>query len=353
MAQLFVNNFSTTVGSTFSSGATTLVLTSGTGVPLVTGSDYWLLTIEEGANREIVKVTACTAGATSLTVTRQQEGTTSPASFSTSAKVEGRLTAGTMTQIPQIVASAATYMAFWTAAGLITGQSWFYADSANKRVTWDNLSSMTTQVEPGLIKVTKSIVGVGQYWEYSGGARIDVNLASSYASIVGYTNNVVYLGANYLNNVTLEVNGGFTLNYAQGMGIPSGTPTSTTNKIYQVSGVFFWNGLRIATIKPVEQTTASSATVTPNADTDDIVTVTAQAAAITLANPTGSPVQGQKLIIRLKDNGTARAISFGTQYRAMGNALPTTTILSKTLYLGLIYNSTDTKWDLVALAQEV
>jgi hypothetical protein len=32
--------------------------------------------------------------------------------------------------------------------------------------------------------------------------------------------------------------------------------------------------------------------------------------------------------------------------------LPTTTVISKTLYLGMIYNSTDTKWDVVAVAQE-
>lgn len=103
---------------------------------------------------------------------------------------------------------------------------------------------------------------------------------------------------------------------------------------------------------PLLQSVTSSATVTPAADTNDEVVITAQAAALTLANPTGSPAQGQKLIIRIKDNGTARAISYGTYYRAMGNALPTTTVVNKTMYLGLIYNSTDTKWDLVAVAQE-
>ena len=100
------------------------------------------------------------------------------------------------------------------------------------------------------------------------------------------------------------------------------------------------------------QAVVSAATVTPAADSDDVVTITAQAEALTLANPSGTPTQGQKLIVRIKDNATARAISYGTQYRAMGNTLPTTTVVSKTVYLGLIYNSTDTKWDLVAVAQE-
>jgi hypothetical protein len=102
---------------------------------------------------------------------------------------------------------------------------------------------------------------------------------------------------------------------------------------------------------PSVQSVASSATVTPTA-ADDMVIITAQAAGLTLANPTGSPLQGQKLIIRIKDNGTARGISFGTEYRALGVTLPTTTVISKTMYLGFIRNDTDTKWDLVAKSEQ-
>ncbi len=106
---------------------------------------------------------------------------------------------------------------------------------------------------------------------------------------------------------------------------------------------------RIATL-PITTTTASTATLTPNIDAADTFTITAQAAALSVANPTGTPVNGQKMTIRIKDNGTARAITWsGTQYRASTDlALPTTTIATKTMYLGFIYNSTDTKWDLIA-----
>lgn len=86
--------------------------------------------------------------------------------------------------------------------------------------------------------------------------------------------------------------------------------------------------------------------------TADMFIVTAQAGALKFNNPGGTPVQGEKLIIRIKDNGTPRALTYDTQFRAIGTALPSTTFLSKTLYLGFIYNSTDTKWDLVATAQE-
>lgn len=102
---------------------------------------------------------------------------------------------------------------------------------------------------------------------------------------------------------------------------------------------------------PSVQAVTSSATVTPTFK-DDLVKVTAQAAALALANPSGTAVSGWGIAIRIKDNGTARAISYGTQYRAIGVTLPTTTVISKTLYLGCIWNSDDTKLDVVAVAQE-
>ena len=86
--------------------------------------------------------------------------------------------------------------------------------------------------------------------------------------------------------------------------------------------------------------------------TADQFVITAQAGALLFNAPGGTPVEGQKLIIRIKDNGTARALTYNAVFRAMGVALPTTTVISKTLYMGFIYNSTDTKWDLVATAQE-
>ena len=104
-------------------------------------------------------------------------------------------------------------------------------------------------------------------------------------------------------------------------------------------------------VNPRVQTVASSATVTP-VSTNDLVTITAQAVGLSLLNPTGSFVEGQALMIRIKDNGTARTIAFGTSYRAIGVTLPTTTVISKTLYLGVIYNSTDAKFDIVGLNQE-
>ena len=100
-------------------------------------------------------------------------------------------------------------------------------------------------------------------------------------------------------------------------------------------------------LNPRVQSVASSATVTATS-ANDLVRITAQAAALSLANPTGTFAEGQALIYRIKDNGTARAISFDTKFRAVGVTLPTTTTISKTTYVGCIYNSTDDKFDVIA-----
>lgn len=97
-------------------------------------------------------------------------------------------------------------------------------------------------------------------------------------------------------------------------------------------------------------TVASSATPTPAGDDVDMYTVTALAEAATFGAPTGTPTNGQPLIIRILDNGTARVLAWNAIYRASSDlALPTTTVLSKTLYLDFVYNSAATKWDLLAL----
>ena len=109
---------------------------------------------------------------------------------------------------------------------------------------------------------------------------------------------------------------------------------------------------RKAVINPIVSSTASTATLTVDADSTDFAVITAQAEGLTIAAPTGSPVQGQKLIIRIKDDGSARSIAFNAIFTAIGVTLPTTTTVSKKLYIGCIYNDTDTKWDVIAVKEE-
>jgi len=115
------------------------------------------------------------------------------------------------------------------------------------------------------------------------------------------------------------------------------------------------NKTMIATTNVVEEITTvdSSATPAPTGGSlRNLFTVTALAAGATFAAPSGTPANGNRLVIRIKDNGTARSLAWNAIYRAMEFALPTTTVISKTMYLGFIYNSADSKWDMVAINEE-
>lgn len=68
--------------------------------------------------------------------------------------------------------------------------------------------------------------------------------------------------------------------------------------------------------------------------------------------PLGIPVDGQKLIIRIKDNGSAQTISWNAIWRPIGVTLPTVTVAGKITYIGCIYNNADTKWDVVAVTTQ-
>jgi len=87
-------------------------------------------------------------------------------------------------------------------------------------------------------------------------------------------------------------------------------------------------------------------------DFQDLFFVNSLGSAITFGVPKGSPKNGQKLIIRIKDAGVAKGITWNAVYAAVGATLPTTTIAGKIVYCGFIYNSTSGKWELVATAQE-
>lgn len=109
------------------------------------------------------------------------------------------------------------------------------------------------------------------------------------------------------------------------------------------------------TLASVGSTTEASntATVVAIAGIHHTHTITALAVGDTFGVPTvatGALDDTCQLVIRIKDNGTARALAWNAIFRASSDlALPTTTIVGKTLYLGFKYNVADTKWDLLAL----
>lgn len=101
----------------------------------------------------------------------------------------------------------------------------------------------------------------------------------------------------------------------------------------------------------IETTVASSATPTPTGDARvNWYQLTALGAAAVFAVPSGTPANHNELYIRILDNATARGLTWNAIYRASSDLpLPSTTVLSKTMYLKFIYNSASSTWDLVSL----
>jgi hypothetical protein len=105
-------------------------------------------------------------------------------------------------------------------------------------------------------------------------------------------------------------------------------------------------------LDPKVVSTGSASSLTPSVATAEIYAYTALAANLTINAPTGTPVDGNKLMFRLLDNGTARTLTWDATYTVMGVTLPTTTTASKTTYVGCIYNANNTRWDVIAVTTQ-
>lgn len=100
MPRIYVNNFSTTLSAAIvSTGATSITITSATGLPTLSTGEYYLLTIDDSTNREIVKVTS--RSGTTLTIVRAQEGTTAN-TFVNGTAIEMRDTAASYNNIDDV-----------------------------------------------------------------------------------------------------------------------------------------------------------------------------------------------------------------------------------------------------------
>jgi len=99
---LFANNCNTTLASSLTNVATTLSVTSATGFPTPTGSQYFYCTLADAATQlviEIVKVTNVTG--TTFTIVRGQDGTTGTA-FNAGDVVSLRLVRASLNDFPKL-----------------------------------------------------------------------------------------------------------------------------------------------------------------------------------------------------------------------------------------------------------
>jgi hypothetical protein len=199
------------------------------------------------------------------------------------------------------------------------------------------LNTETGVLNPATVKVFRGHIA-------SGKIEIDA-FAPGYTDAGNAVGDIVVLKPNTLwadlvadNMALLETQVGTSLN-------PDGT--LTTAAMTQIAGN--------ATVKakrtiPRIRVQASTATLTPDIDSYNYERVTALTTAINVANPTGTPSDGEGLVVEI--TGTAaRAITWGTSFEANSQyslTLPSTTVTTKTTFVTFTWNSTRAKWLMMA-----
>jgi len=120
------------------------------------------------------------------------------------------------------------------------------------------------------------------------------------------------------------------------------------------ASIVTYSGTETLTNKDIVERVVSIAdgtSITINADTTDIVTQanTQAAGTLTINAPTGTPVNGQKITLRLQSTNVQTFSWNGVFAGSTDLSLPTASTGSgKYDYVGFIYNSTASKWQLLA-----
>jgi hypothetical protein len=275
----------------------TVVLTAGTGIS--TSGTYPNFTITNSAPDQIVALTQ--GGTTTIT------GTYPNFNISSADQFQGTVTSVTATSpvastggaTPDISMPAATT----SVSGYLTSTDW---------TTFNNKGSGTVTSVSATVPSFLSVAGS----PITTSGTLAITLSGTALPIA---------------------NGGTGATTLAGASIATYTGTETlTNK----------------RIDPRVTSAASASSLTPDISASDVYAYTALAAGLTINAPTGTPLDGDKLIFRLLDNGTSRALTWDATYTVIGVTLPTATTISKTTYVGCIYNANNTRWDVIAVTTQ-
>jgi len=251
------------------------------------------------------------------------------------------LTATTSVTTPIVQNSAAAAIAFKT-------------NSASSAATQFNVFHTATAVN--YVQVTGGATGAASVISAQGSdAAVQLN-------ILGKSTGLVLIGNNNRASARFDTTGG--ANYFLITGTATGVAPilSTAGTDANIDLTLTPKGTgRVNITTSIKPKVNSAANVTSPLAWDstsyDEYAITALANALTInADANASPADGQRMMFRFKDNGTARALTWTTgatnAFRAVGVTLPTTTVASKLVYIGCIYNSADSRWDAVAVSQE-
>jgi hypothetical protein len=184
----------------------------------------------------------------------------------------------------------------------------------------------------------------------SGGTTPAISLAANYGDTL---NPYASKTANFILAAPDGAAGAPTFRGLVAADVPTLNQNTTGNAATATTATNVSGGLVSSSrINPRASSTTSTSSITPDISSFDQYAVTAQAATLTINAPTGTPVDGNKLIFRILDNGTSQTLSWNATYTVIGVTLPTTTTINKMTYVGCIYNAANTRWDVIAVTTQ-
>ena len=149
----------------------------------------------------------------------------------------------------------------------------------------------------------------------------------------------------------LKTISGYNINPSTGaLAVPGAFTSGSLTPAAPLGTAYGGTGTTTGLLPPRVVSVVSGTSITPNADTTDILTQAnvGVTGTITINAPTGTPINGQKLMMRLS-TVNAQTLSYNAIYASSTDiALPNSISANTTNYLGFIYNSTSSKWQLLA-----
>jgi hypothetical protein len=215
---------------------------------------------------------------------------------------------------------------------------------------WNTLNTNISYVPEDAANKVTSVSGSSTDVQYPSAKLLYTSLGGKQDTLISATNIKTINGASILGGGDLAVS---SMVYP-GAGIAVSTSSAWTTSLTAPSGAIVGTTdaqtLTNKRSQPRIYNTTTLSTLTPEISTYDEFELTAQAGALTIANhSTSTPVGGEKMIFRIF-SAASQTITWGNKYRSViNNPLPTATLISQYLYIGVEWNATDSMWDMIAI----
>ena len=231
---LFANNCNTTLNGGITAVATSMVVTSATGFPAPTGSQYFYCTLADAATQttiEIVKVTAVSG--TTFTIVRGQDGTTGTI-FASGAVVSLRLVRASLNDFPKLdeantFTQAQTFSALTAGRVPYSGTGGLQTDSANLTFNGNSLKIINTQYNQHTFYTSQT--GNVSNMQFASGSNYNYGIVGSVSGTGVIGGDVYALGWSSNDNTTFNpvlnwtsVGGVYALNC---IGVGAATPAAS------------------------------------------------------------------------------------------------------------------------------